>query len=173
MNLSLYILVMVVAFFLEFIDSSFGQCYGTIGSPIYILMGFPPLLVVPSILISQCVCDFMAAFYHNKFKNVDFSSYNTSDSKRSIFIIGCGIIGVIAGALIAVNISKDIMTLYIGLLVTIIGLLVVSGKQFRFTWNRLAFLAAIIIREYLVADMVLWLQAAKPLSGSKVKMLWV
>ncbi len=44
------ILALVLAFVCEMIDLSLGMLYGTILSPVLTIVGFDPLVVVPSIL---------------------------------------------------------------------------------------------------------------------------
>ena len=47
--------VIPLAFFCEFVDSSLGMGFGTILSPVLLLMGFEALDVVPAVLFSECI----------------------------------------------------------------------------------------------------------------------
>ncbi|MCK4232918.1 hypothetical protein KAX75_00695, partial [candidate division WOR-3 bacterium] len=60
-----FIFIAALAFCCEYIDSSLGMGYGTILSPVLIIMGFDPLIVVPSILLSQAVGGFTASIFHH------------------------------------------------------------------------------------------------------------
>ena len=71
---------------MEFIDSSLGMMYGTVLSPLLILMGYDVKSVVPSILISQAMGGFVASYRHHKLKNANFQP-GTIDHKVSVTII--------------------------------------------------------------------------------------
>jgi uncharacterized membrane protein YfcA len=88
----------------EIIDSGLGMLYGTILSPVLIILGFNPLIVVPSILLSQAVGGFIASIFHHKKGNALLFS-KSSDSKTAWIIIICGIVATIFAVLVAVNIS--------------------------------------------------------------------
>lgn len=136
--------VFALAFLYELIDAALGQGYGTLGSPSLILLGFSPSFVVPALLVSQVVGDFSSAFFHNKYKNADFSHYKTPDAKRAYVITASGVIGVIiASYLGSTLIPKDIITTYIGMIVTIMGILLVTGIVLKFTWKKLCILGAV------------------------------
>lgn len=130
--------IFFLALIYEIIDSALGQGYGTLGSPTFILLGFSAKFVVPSILISQACGGLVGAYFHHKRKNADFSNGKTADIKRVYFIVVSGIIGVIIASVIGFKISKEIMTTYIGLIVLIMGILILSGVELKFTWKKLA-----------------------------------
>lgn len=137
------LLIALLAFIFEVVDASLGQGYGTLGSPTFLLLGFNSKLVVPSILISQACGGICSAYFHNKYKNADFSNGKTADMKRVYFIVICGITGVLIASFLGVKISTDILTAYIGLVVLIMGMLIVSGAVLKFTWKKLAVIGAI------------------------------
>ncbi|RKX94235.1 MAG: hypothetical protein DRP84_07330 [Spirochaetes bacterium] len=144
----------------EFIDSAFGMLYGTILSPVLIIVGFEPLLVVPSILFSQAIGGSTASIFHHRLKNVDFSlksvdpsyirtrlaqlgykeSFNrgtTKDLKVSICVVCFGVMATIVSSLIAVNIPKVVLKTYIGMLVLIMGIILLSKAKFNFSWRKI------------------------------------
>lgn len=148
MDLSIILLIIVLALICEFIDSSLGMLYGTIMSPILILMGFSPLLVVPSILLTQAIGGLIASIFHNKLKNADFSIKNviienilkkeaTQDLKIVSLITVLGVTAAIFSGLIAINIPKEYLKTYIGIIVAIMGTLIISGKIFNFSWKKI------------------------------------
>ncbi|HHR85253.1 MAG TPA: sulfite exporter TauE/SafE family protein, partial [Candidatus Acetothermia bacterium] len=59
------LLLIPVRFLGELLDSSLGMLYGTILSPVLIIAGYDPLVVVPSILITQALSGFVAAIGHH------------------------------------------------------------------------------------------------------------
>ncbi|MEM4256141.1 MAG: hypothetical protein QW746_02365, partial [Thermoplasmata archaeon] len=55
----------VITFMLGILDSSFGQGYGTIGTPLLLFLNLGPKVVVPSILFSQFIVASIATFMHH------------------------------------------------------------------------------------------------------------
>ncbi len=139
-------LVGIVAFISEYLDSGLGMGYGTALAPILILLGYHPLKVVPAILISQLVTDIAACISHHRLSNVNLK-INSQDFKIA-FILGIiSSVGVILSVSIALKIPKWLLTLYIGLLVLSMGILILVTikKPMRFSWRKImgiSFLAA-------------------------------
>ena len=52
-TVGMFVMLTAFAFVCEYIDSAIGMGYGTILSPLLIIMGFDPLVAVPAILLSQ------------------------------------------------------------------------------------------------------------------------
>lgn len=137
LELGVYIGLAVLAFACELIDSSLGMMYGTILAPVLIIIGFEPLLVVPSILISQAIGGFVAASFHHQLGNVYFSRTSV-DSKAVGIITLFGIVGVAAALSLALNIPSWAVTAYIGVLVLAMGAIILSKRQFSFSWKKLS-----------------------------------
>ena len=160
MTFEIYIVVAVFAFIMEIIDAGLGMGYGTVLSPLLIAMGFPPLVVVPSILISQAVGGLTASVFHQKFRNVDYRPNITSiaeirkimrkdgyvDAVRKVFsrddkivliVTVMGVLAAVIGAFAAVKLPTEILKAYIGLLVLLIGIVMLLNRTFRFSWKRM------------------------------------
>ncbi|MCJ7816407.1 MAG: TSUP family transporter [Candidatus Aenigmarchaeota archaeon] len=135
--------IAILAWILECIDSATGQFFGTLGSPILILIGFSPAIVVPSILLSQAMGGIIATYFHNKYKNADFSNTKTLDIKKVYIVVICGIIGVIIGAMLGLKVSKDVLTTFIGVVVLSMGIVIISGVRIKFTWPRMMVLGTV------------------------------
>ncbi|MCE5269698.1 sulfite exporter TauE/SafE family protein [bacterium] len=140
---SLALKIFLLALLFEVIDAALGQGYGTLGAPTFILMGFDPKAVVPAILISQAIGGLVSAVCHHKFNNVDFGHWRTNDLKRVLFIALFGIVGVTISSILGIKLPKSIMSVYIGLMVVVIGAMVVSGIRFNFSWKKLALIGTI------------------------------
>ena len=142
----MFILIGITAFISEYLDSGLGMGYGTALAPILIIIGYHPLGVVPAILISQLITDIAACISHHNLRNVDLKI--TSPDFRIAFILGMiSSIGVILSVMIALKIPKWLLTLYIGLLVLSMGILILVTikKPMRFSWRKImgiSFLAA-------------------------------
>ena len=135
-TVAVFLMLFLLAFACQFIDSSMGMGYGTILSPLLIIMGFNPLVVVPSILLSQAFGGLMASVFHHQFRNVSFKR-TSDDFKAFLYISGFGIIATIFAALISINLPKIVLKSYIGILVLVMGLIMLRHFSFKFSWNKL------------------------------------
>ena len=157
----LTILILIgVAATCEFIDSSMGMMYGTILTPVLVISGFEPLIVVPSVLLSQAVGGLMASVLHHRLKNADLKlkiqqpktiinnikrvgyiealrSILGKDARASFCIAILGVIATVLAVLLAVNIPKVALKTYIGALVLMMGVLLFSQFKFKYTWKKI------------------------------------
>jgi len=132
------ILISIIAFISEYLDSGLGMGYGTALAPILIIMGYAPLKVVPAILISQLVTDVAACISHHHMKNVDLKIHS-KDFKVAFLLGMISSIGVALSVIVAVKIPKWILTTYIGLLVLAMGILILTTikKSIYFSWRKI------------------------------------
>ncbi len=160
MSIETIITVVLAGLLCEFIDASMGMMYGTILSPVLIIAGFEPVLVVPSILLSQALGGLTASIFHHKYGNVNlalktlnlkiiarklselgytesFRKGTTKDLKVSFCISSLGIVATIFAALIAINIPKALLKSYVGILVLVMGIILLSGYKFTFSWKKM------------------------------------
>lgn len=155
------IVIAIIAFLAEYMDSTLGMGYGTTLTPVLMLMGFEPMQIVPCILLSELITGLCAGFTHHCLGNVDFrpKTMNVVTIIRSMKLLGiqksfvkglpkalrvalligsCSVVGSVAAICLAVSIPTLYLKLYIGLLVLAIGLIIIFSlkKQFRFSWKR-------------------------------------
>lgn len=138
------IMVFLVALIAEYFDSSLGMGYGTSLTPVLLALGFTPLQVVPMILLAELVSGFFAAFSHTKLGNVNFNikdnrAGDSNHLKVALLLGGCSIIGTVAAVFIAISLSPFYLKLYIGLLISVIGLYIIFNgkKEHVFSWKRI------------------------------------
>jgi len=150
------LLIMTFAFICELIDSSLGMLYGTILSPVLIIMGYDPLVVVPSILFSQAIGGIIASIVHHRLKNVDFTikedimerlsdlgyieafRRSTTRDLKVVFVVTCfGILSTIIAVLISISIPKVALKTYIGVLVLAMGIILLLRSRFNFSWRKI------------------------------------
>lgn len=168
LSLGLGIIVIVIAFIAEYVDSTIGMGYGTSLSPILLLMGFEPLQVVPAILLSELLTGFISSYVHHEMGNVNFCIKTTSprkileDIKKFGFIKAFNkgistdlkiasllsiysVIGSIIAVIIVANVSSLFLKIYIGILVLGIGIyiLITLKKNYEFSWMKLTGLAVL------------------------------
>lgn len=132
----------LAAFVCGFIDSTLGMMYGVILSPTLIIVGFDPLAVIPSVLLSQAAGGFSAAFFHHKFGNVNFR-LRSRDSKVVYVSTSTGIAATVMAVAVAVNVPRVALETYIGLLISALGVLLLSRARFRFSWKKIAIVSVI------------------------------
>ena len=132
------ILTGIVAFLSEYLDSGLGMGYGTALAPILIIMGHHPLKVVPAILVSQLVTDIAACISHHKLNNVDFS-FKSKDFKVAFVLGAISSLGVILSVIVALRIPKWLLSMYIGLLVLSMGILILVtiNRPMHFSWRKI------------------------------------
>jgi len=135
-TVGLFLLIVGLAFICEFIDSSLGMGYGTILAPVFIIMGFDPLVAVPAILLSQAFGGFSASIFHHQFRNVNFD-IDSRDFKIVLVISAFGIFATILAVIIAINIPKIVLKTYIGILILIMGIIILSNRKFTFSWKKM------------------------------------
>ncbi len=136
------ILILILSFVMEAIDSSMGMMYGTILSPLLLGFGFSPKDVVPALVLSQAIGGIVASFGHQGFGNASFK-WKSKDLKVSFIIFSLGILAVIAGVFLGVKVNKTFLSLYISILMLVMGVIVLIGIKFKFKWNRILILGVI------------------------------
>ncbi len=136
--LELFVLIALLAFLAEYVDSSLGMGYGTALTPLLLLLGFSPLNVVPVVLLSECVTGIVAAIFHHGYQNVSFRR-GSLDSKIALALVFIGIAGAIFAVTLALRLPDLLIKLYIGLLVLGMGVLILWKRTYSdgFSWRRL------------------------------------
>ncbi|UCF43104.1 MAG: sulfite exporter TauE/SafE family protein [Planctomycetota bacterium] len=168
MSLWAIVAIVVIAFLCEYMDSTLGMGYGTTLTPVFMLMGFSPMQVVPVILLSELISGLLAGFFHHREGNVDLKpksadifkitkmlsplGYIESFKKtvplhlKVALLLGlCSVVGTVAAVFVAVNIPKFWLKLYIGFLVLSMGIviLVCLNRNFRFSWKKITLLGLV------------------------------
>lgn len=118
------LLLIAICFICELMDSSLGMGYGTTLTPILLAVGYEPLQIVPTILLSEFLSGLSASIFHHRAGNVDFTTRKTTHSKIAIILAVGSVVGVVVGVNLAVEIPKYLLKLIIGIIITIAGLLI-------------------------------------------------
>ncbi|MBU0468032.1 MAG: sulfite exporter TauE/SafE family protein [Candidatus Omnitrophica bacterium] len=135
-SVGLFLLLVIIAFGSEYIDSAFGMGYGTILSPVLLLLGFNPVVAIIAILLSQACAGFAAAVLHHKAKNVCFSA-GSRDLKIVLIMSIFGIISAVFATLITIHLPQIVFKTYIAILVLVMGFIVLSNRKFKFSWVKM------------------------------------
>ncbi|MFA5356247.1 MAG: sulfite exporter TauE/SafE family protein [Candidatus Omnitrophota bacterium] len=135
----LFLLTGIITFISEYLDSGLGMGYGTALAPVLIIMGHEPLKVVPAILVSQLFTDIAACVFHHNLRNVDLN-FRSSDFRIASLLGLISAAGVIVSVFVAVRIPKWMLTLYIGTLVLMMGVIIMATikRPMRFSWRKIA-----------------------------------
>ncbi len=159
-GIGIFLIIAMLAFVMELIDAGLGMGYGTVLTPLLLAFGYSPLVIVPSILLSQAIGGSTAAVFHHRFNHVDFKPKSTdakvimkklselgyiesfkkgipTDLKIVLAITILGVIATIIGVFAAVSIPKWMLKGYIGVLVLAIGFMLIFKKSFKFSWKKM------------------------------------
>ena len=128
--------LVVFAMVMGFVDSMLGMMYGTVLSPLLILIGYNVKSVIPAILISQAVGCFVASYRHHQLKNANFQT-GTTDHHVTTILIWSGVFACVIGVFISVSISPKILNTYIAVLIIVIALMILSGKTLIMTSKKI------------------------------------
>ncbi len=151
------LILFIIAFASEFVDSSLGMGYGTTLTPLLIIMGYNPLVVIPAILTSELITGGLAAFMHHRAGNVCFDFRNDPDhklvkkmkllgyiprsnsSKIAMVLAICSLAGTVIAVFVAINIPKTYLKLFIGVMVSSMGILILLKRNSKpyFSWKRI------------------------------------
>ena len=124
LSLSEAALLLGLCFACELIDSGLGMGYGTILTPTLMMVGYGPHDIVPTVLLSELLSGFAAAYFHNEIKNVQLG-FRGKDLLPAALLAGGSVVGVSAGVLVAVHAPKAVLSIAIGCVILTSGLFVV------------------------------------------------
>jgi uncharacterized membrane protein YfcA len=140
-SVSVIILIIVVSFIAQFLNTALGEGFGTIVVPSFILLGFNPIQIVPSLLFVQVFTGILSVIFHHRHGNVDFSIEGKS-FKVALILTVFSIIGGGSAAFLAVNASQFFVKIYVALIALLMGVfvLVFRRKKIRFSWFKINFM---------------------------------
>jgi uncharacterized membrane protein YfcA len=131
-----FLLLLLLAFAIELVNASLGMGWGTIFTPVLILMGFPAIIAVPAVLLSQGLGSITASIFHTKFENASFVP-GSIELKTAAIVGGFGVVASLFAVLLAVNIDKIVLNTYIGAIVLAMGIFILVNRRFKFSWKRI------------------------------------
>jgi uncharacterized protein len=136
--------IVLLALFCEYIDSTLGMGYGTTLTPLLLLMGFQPLQIVPSVLLSEFITGISAGLLHQELGNVSFKRGSRA-FKVTLVLAASSVVGTVLAVLVALNIPAWLLKAYIGVLVLAMGITILTtiNKTFAFSWKKVVGLGLI------------------------------
>ncbi len=69
MEFELIFPIILLAFVCELVDSTLGMGYGTTLTPLLLILGYEPIVIVPAVLFSEFLTGISAGFFHHEFGN--------------------------------------------------------------------------------------------------------
>lgn len=138
------VILFMMAFLAEYIDSSLGMGYGTTLTPVLLIMGFSPLQIVPAILFSEFITGISAGGLHHRIGNVDLKP-STQAGKSMLILAFCSVVGTVFAVFFALSLPKVIVKSYIGIMILLIGLFIILGNRVigAFAWSKIIGLGTI------------------------------
>lgn len=102
-----------IGFTTQYLDASIGLGYGTFSVPLLLLLGIPPVYVVPAVLISKTVLGIISGIAHHAVGNVK--------RKIAMPLIVAGILGTLMGVPITIILSDQETSAIIGIALISVG----------------------------------------------------
>lgn len=138
-NFSVWIALGIVlaAWLCEYFDSALGMGYGTTLTPLLMILGFPAIVIVPCILVSEMLTGIAAGIAHHELGNVDLR--RGTRARASMFVLAaCSVLGTIAAVFLAVKLPKIALNTAIGIVIISVGaFLLIRRKEIMFSWRRI------------------------------------
>ncbi|MFX1479571.1 MAG: TSUP family transporter, partial [Promethearchaeota archaeon] len=124
--MELFLIIILLAFVFESMDSMAGMGFGTALSPLLLFFGFSPLQVVPAILISEAITGVVDTFFDHEFKNVRYSFRPLNHAtKIGLIIAFFGCIGIFISIFLgyfAIKFPDFVIKTYVAILVLFMGI---------------------------------------------------
>ncbi|MDK2464585.1 MAG: sulfite exporter TauE/SafE family protein [Candidatus Korarchaeota archaeon] len=138
-----FALLAILSFLCEYVDSTLGMGYGTTLSPLLMIMGLDPRKAVAAILFSEFLTGLTAGALHHELGNVTFST-DSRDLRVALVLSACSVLGAVVAVFTSLSLPRNLIKLYIGLIVAAMGLLIASGRRAKgFSWQRILALGVV------------------------------
>lgn len=120
--------LMLAALLCEFMDSSLGMGYGTTLTPLLLIFGYEPLVLVPCVLLSEFVTGLAATLMHQRDGNVDFFGDRRARWVAALLSV-LSTLGAVSAVYVAVRVSKAWLTGAIAIMVIAIGITILLTRR--------------------------------------------
>jgi uncharacterized membrane protein YfcA len=123
--------VVLLAFVFENLDSSAGMGFGTALSPLLLILGFDPLVVVPGLLACEAATGVTAGVMHNEFRNIEISLRPLNKAGQTLLIIaGIGSLAAIVAEVLTyyvLELPEIFVKSYVGIVILVMAVLLVTN----------------------------------------------
>jgi len=141
------VMLICLCFACELVDSGLGMGYGTILTPTLLLLGYSAKDIVPTVLLSELLSGFAAAFFHHQIHNVDLG-LRGRDLGPALILAGGSLVGVSVGVFVAVSISATLLSMAIGCIILMSGLFVILLSRRVVSYSRWRMIALATIASF-------------------------
>ena len=135
------LLIFILSILVGLIGFVLGGGFGTILTPILILLGFDPLSAIFLVLVAQFFGEAVATVLHHRVGNANFN-HNSVDSKFGVVLGVSGVVSLV-GVFIALSIDKLLLINYNAIILVVLGIIVILARGS--TENRLSMNKVVII----------------------------
>ena len=138
------VLVGMLSFVSEYVNASLGMGYGTTLTPILLLLGYPPDVIVPTVLLTGFITGLVSGGSHHTFGNI--SLRRGSPDRRIIALLAItGTIGSASAVVVSSSLSNQAVRAYISVMVIVMGVLVFvfRNHRIRFSYPRIFAIGAV------------------------------
>ncbi|MEA2071278.1 MAG: sulfite exporter TauE/SafE family protein [Asgard group archaeon] len=77
------LILSAIAFVTQFIDSALGMGFGSMATPILLILGYEPREIVPAILITELIAGIVVTVFHKLFENLQLGIQKEEGKKSS------------------------------------------------------------------------------------------
>ncbi len=120
--------ILLMAFIMEFIDSTVGGGFGTVLSPLLLIFGYDPIAVVASILLSEIMTGFTVGILHDRASSLEIMKSNDAKITLTIFMVS-GVVASLFAMIVVISINAAFVKTYIALLVIAMGILMLYNRN--------------------------------------------
>jgi uncharacterized membrane protein YfcA len=126
--------VVLAAFVFETMDSASGMGFGATLGALLLAFGYPPLAVVPVLLISETATGLVGGLFHTEFENVQFGLGDESAreaTKILALIVGVGSVAIVISVVLsylAISVSGPVVQAYVGAVILLCALTTLLQK---------------------------------------------
>jgi uncharacterized membrane protein YfcA len=120
--------VVVAAFVFETLDSASGMGFGATLGALLLAFGYPPLAVVPVLLVSETATGLVGGLFHTEFENVRFGFSDesaTEATKILALVVGVGTVAIVISVVLsylAISVSGPVVQVYVGAVILLCAL---------------------------------------------------
>ncbi|MFX0032092.1 MAG: TSUP family transporter [Candidatus Hodarchaeota archaeon] len=124
--MELILIIILLAFIFETLDSAAGMGFGTGMAPLLLSMGYSSLQVVPALLISEAITGIMDGVFDHEFKNVQFSFRPLNETtKVTLHIAFFGCLATFISVFLShyvIAFPEEVIKIYVAALVVFMGI---------------------------------------------------
>jgi uncharacterized membrane protein YfcA len=126
--------VVAAAFVFETLDSASGMGFGATLGALLLAFGYPPLAVVPVLLLSETATGLTGGLFHTEFENVQFGFGDESAreaTKVLALVVGVGTVAIVLSVVLAyfaIQVQGPVVQAYVGAVILLCALTTLLQK---------------------------------------------